>query len=145
MSHIPSQSTLTTLSSSHIACLAVVVKASGIMPKHECRFTEELGTEFPFIKNKYEQNAHCDKRWADFSVAHSGHVDITKHVSSVKHKQSVSSWYLLWAINKNLQARTCWWKRGTTSCIWGCLRISYSATKPFTSYGLSFEPCAEAF
>ncbi|XP_065306611.1 uncharacterized protein [Dermacentor albipictus] len=53
------------------------------MPKRKCKFTEQLGKEYPFIKKtKSEADVRCDT---------CGRSDVLKHISSVKHKQCVSA------------------------------------------------------
>lgn len=57
-----------------------------------CKFTEELAKEFPFIKKaKTETDVTCQKCLSFFSIGSGGRRDITRHLSSEKHKKMVSA------------------------------------------------------
>lgn len=67
------------------------------MPKRSCKFTEDLQSEFPFLKKVctssgliMDDRVRCSHCNAEFSVAHGGRSDLKDHVQSKKHKNSLS-------------------------------------------------------
>jgi predicted nucleic acid-binding Zn finger protein len=54
-----------------------------------CRFTENLQSEFTFLKkvrNDNDYNVYCTICSSSFSVSHGGRSDITDHLKTNKHK-----------------------------------------------------------
>jgi hypothetical protein len=61
------------------------------MPKRNCKFNEELSTEYPFLKKigRFEDKVNCMQCGSQFSVANGGRYDIRSHLISTKHKNSL--------------------------------------------------------
>lgn len=60
--------------------------------KRECKFTNDLQKEYPFLhKSEREGCVHCNTCGGDFSIAHGGKNDITRHIQSMKHSDVVKA------------------------------------------------------
>ncbi|KAL0901818.1 hypothetical protein ABMA27_006985 [Loxostege sticticalis] len=60
--------------------------------KRTCKFTEDLQKEFPFLqKCLTPSEVRCNKCNGTFSVAHGGKYDIQRHLTSEKHKKSLTA------------------------------------------------------
>lgn len=60
--------------------------------KRYCIFNSKLKEEFKFLKNTTsDSDLHCEICNSDFSIAHSGRIDIEAHIKTDKHKRSIKS------------------------------------------------------
>lgn len=61
--------------------------------KRMCRYREEYTVEFPFIKpsRKGENSVFCEHCGSDINISSGGRDDISRHIKSVKHSESVKS------------------------------------------------------
>ena len=61
-------------------------------PKRNCKFTDELKKNFPFLKQaKLEEYVFCTKCLNEFSLASGGNADIKRHISSDRHRRMANA------------------------------------------------------
>uniref|UniRef100_A0A1Y1LKR0 Uncharacterized protein n=1 Tax=Photinus pyralis TaxID=7054 RepID=A0A1Y1LKR0_PHOPY len=64
----------------------------GPKPKRMCKFSDDIGKEYPFIKkSKLDSEVYCEKCKSVFSIGYGGKRDITRHLGSEKHKNVLLS------------------------------------------------------
>lgn len=63
------------------------------MPKRNCKFTNELQKDYPFIKKLCGEDSRvkCQQCFSKFSIAHGGRADIKDHLKCAKHKAGVTA------------------------------------------------------
>ncbi len=60
--------------------------------KRICKLTDDLQKDYPFIKStKSDSDVRCQVCNSEFSISHGGRTDISRHITTDKHKLALSA------------------------------------------------------